>query len=171
MFGHLIKNLMIMKNLYLIAFLFFANISFSQDYIKIDSLKINETNYKTMHISDGSSSFYKAFAVIVVIENDLETVKNKIIQCYLNEKHEYTEIYLITLQENNIYKNIVLETFISTIDDYRMKNNLYTALIPYTVTPYFKFTYHTEQKKRNLNELKNLYFIYNIDDICNILKK
>lgn len=161
-----------MKNLYLIAFLFFSTFSFSQDYVIIDSLKINETNYKTMHISDGNSSFYKAFAVIAIIENDLEIVKNKIIQCYLNGKHEYTEIYLIALQDdNNIQKNIVLETFISKIDEHRMKNNLYTALTPYSVTPYFKFTYHTEQKKRNLNELKNLYLINNIDNICNILKK
>lgn len=160
-----------MKKIFLTTLLLLlANLLFSQDYVIIDSLKINETSYKTMYISDGKSSFYKAFAVITVAENELDTIKNKIIQCYLNGKHEYTEIYLITIFENNVDKNRILETFITKIDEYRMKNNLYTVLIPNTSTPYFKFTYHTDQKRRTLSELNNLYFVKNNDNICSILK-
>lgn len=159
-----------MKKLILIALLFSSSLLFSQDFIKIDSLQVGEKFYTTIHISDGKYSFYKAFAVIAVAENELETIKNKIIQCYLNGKHEYTEIYLITIFENNVDKNRILETFITKIDEYRMKNNLYTVLIPNTSTPYFKFTYHTDQKRRTLSELNNLYFVKNNDNICSILK-
>lgn len=160
-----------MRYIYVITFIFFISFSYSQDTVISDSLSINKVSYKTIHISYGNFSGYKAFTVLAVLENDLEVVKNKIIQCYSKNKYERTEIYLIEFKNNKLDKNVALEMFYNKIDDYRMKNNLYTALIPFSVSPYFKFTYHLEQKRRSLNELDNLHFVKNTDNICDILHK
>jgi hypothetical protein len=159
-----------MKKIILLFVLITSNL-YGQDYIKKDSIFIANKKYETVHISYGNSSGYKAFIVLAILKNDLDAVKNKIIQCYSKNKYERTEIYLIEFKNNKLDKNVALEMFYNKIDDYRMKNNLYTALIPFSVSPYFKFTYHLEQKRRSLNELDNLHFVKNTDNICDILHK
>lgn len=160
-----------MKYIYILASFFCSAFSFSQDYIKTDSLLINNESYETFHISYGSSSFYKSFVVFSIYPENVKSTKDKIIECFKENKLEHTEIYLIAIPKIDSKKSQILEEYLLKIDLDRMKNNLFSALIPCSSDSKFKFTYYTDQQRKKISEFNYLYELTEKDNVCKLLKK
>lgn len=160
-----------MKKYFVLVLLVFFTNTFSQDFIKNDSLYVGNVSYKTSHISYGSSSFYKSFVVFSIYPENVKSTKDKIIECFKENKLEHTEIYLIAIPKIDSKKSQILEEYLLKIDLDRMKNNLFSALIPCSSDSKFKFTYYTDQQRKKISEFNYLYELTEKDNVCKLLKK
>lgn len=160
-----------MKYIFILTLFLTSTFSFSQDYIKNDSLYVSNVSYTTLHISYGNSSFYKSFVVFSVDPANIESTKDKIIECFKKNKLEHTEIYIIAVPKNDVNKNQILEEFLSKIDFNRMENNLFTALVPFSIDSKFKFKYYTNQQRKKICEFTYLYQLNEKDNVCKFLNK
>lgn len=159
------------KLLNLIFFLF--TISFyCQDFVKKDTIKLDDETYTYSHISFGETNGTKYFKLMTCSENDFNSIKNAVINCATKSKLEYSEFYIMIIP-NEIIKtkkeNEVLFRLIREIDQYRMSMNLSTALIKqkYDVSNN-KFEYFINEPITDFNEYK---LQIKVQDICSFLKK
>lgn len=161
------------KYLLIISFLFFKTFIYSQDFVKSDTLKVENEIYKTSHISTAtsSSSLTKYFKILTCDSLDFKKIELEIMNCSREHKLEYTEFYLISipnynkLQSNN--ETAILINFINKIDAERMKLNLSTALIKLKYDyENNKFEYYLDQPKIDLIEFKSYKLNIKPNEVC-----
>lgn len=141
-----------MKKIFFIITIAFLHYStYSQDYIKSDSLKIEGKIYKMQHLSFDNSSGLKLFKVMTCDSLNLKKIKIEIADCYKNHKLEFTEFYVISIPD---YKKIspeketnILMRFLEQIDNERMSLKLSTALIKSKFKNNFIYEYFLDQSK------------------------
>ena len=171
-----LRTFLINKNLKIIFLLFLNNSMFSQDFIKSDTLKVEGKTYETYHISFGNTSGLKLFKVMTCETSKMNQIKKEIINCNKNNKLEFTEFYIIAI---NNCKNInskkdlnILKNFINKIDKERMSLKLSTALIKskFKIED-FTYEYFLDKPKNNIIDFKNYKLRITSNEVCDFLKK
>jgi hypothetical protein len=160
-----------MRKLVVIATFFLSIALHSQDYIVKDTLKHENLVFNYEHLSFGKTSFSKFFKVIICHDKDFEMIKKKIISCKNTEKSEFTEFYLLAipdLSKNQIV--LILNQLLNKIDNYRMEQNLETALIKCKLDiKRNQFTYQLDQPKQAVSSFKNFVILYQTSMNCSAI--
>lgn len=166
------KIFKIVLNIKTLCILLFANSIFSQDYIKNDSIKFDQTTYIYTHISFGMSNSTKYFKVMTCKKSECSKVEKAIVDCAKNSKLEYSEFYLLLIPDEklkNINDKTILLHFIHKIDIDRMSLNLSTALIK------SNYDYKNNIFEYLLNEPETTFNEYKLNitpkEVCSFLKK
>ncbi len=149
--------------------LFFLNISFSQDFIKKDTILSNGKIYTFSHISFGSSSLTKYLKVFTCNNSDYIKIEKEIIKCVKNRKVEFTEFYLLSVSSNEstLDEKNVLMSLLRKIDNERMKLNLTTTLIDFNYSAEKNlFQYLLSEPEKKLEEIKNYKIRINKNNVC-----
>jgi hypothetical protein len=163
------------KHLLIISFLFLKTFTYSQDFIKSDTLKVESEIYKTSHISIGNSSLTKYFKILTCDSSDFKKIELEIISCYTKHKLEYTEFYIISIPnyiglQSNKETNILMN-FINKIDAERINLNLSTALIKLKYDfENNKFEYYLDQPKIDLIKFKDYKLNIKPNEVCMFLR-
>lgn len=152
-----------------------SNLIFSQDYVINDTLNIKEGTYLFTHISFGQSNLTKYYKVMLTSSVDYEKVKKEIINCANKNILEYSEFYLLRIPNNKWKKKCsnkkILTHLMRKIDSRRMTLNLSTSLINFKyILENNKFEYFTNQKYKNIKDLKNVKLGIKPEDVCYFLR-
>ena len=100
-------------------------------------------------------------------------VKNNIKKCYIKYKIEYTEFYLIPIDENDDNKILIINHCLKKIDDARMLNNLSTIQVPFKENydnniKNIKFNYEKNNLK-DFNKIEDFHQNVNAKNICHLI--
>ena len=158
-----------------ICFLLFFNSIYSQDYIKKDSIKINDKTYHYTHISYGKSSLTKYFKVMTCNFNMTSKVEKEIISCNHKFKLEFTEFYILSTpncESNSEEDRVILLELLRKIDIERMSLNLSTSLVNYKYNiEKNKFEYFINEPDKNIENYKHFKYKIRPNEICEFILK
>ncbi|OYX83247.1 MAG: hypothetical protein B7Y83_12090 [Flavobacteriales bacterium 32-34-25] len=163
------------KHIYIVTFFLIQVTIYSQDFIKSDSLKIDNKLYQMRHLSYGNSSGLKLFKVVTCDLSNLKKIEAEIKNCWNNRKLEYTEFYILSIPN---YRNIqskeetnILIKFLEKIDLERMNSKLSTALVKYKLLNDFTCEYFLDEPKESLSSFKDYKLNVQETEICSFLIK
>jgi len=159
----------------IIFYILISNLLYSQDYIATDSLKVKRSIYEFSHISFGQSNLTKYYKVMICNSKDFSNIKREIISCAKENKLEFSEFYLLSIPNYEIINNCddeeILITFISKIDEERIKLNLSTSLINFKYdSTKDKFEYFAHKELKNIKDLKNYKLKITPEEVCTFLR-
>jgi hypothetical protein len=159
-----------MKTYIFICIIIFQN-CFAQDFVKTDTIQLENIEYEVCHISFGKSSLTKYFKVITTDNKSFDKLEKEIIDCASKTKLEYTEFYLISICKESNTKS-VLKLLYDKIDKDRMQQNLSTSIIQFKYDILSdKFTYLINEPRKTIEELKNYSINLKIKDVCEFVRK
>lgn len=163
-------------NLKIVFLLLVTTRMYCQDFVKMDTIKIDSKIYKTYHISYGNSSGLKLFKVMTCNSSNINKIKQAIINCNKNQKLEFTEFYIVSINNDKDIsrkKEIdILIKFLEKIDTERMKLKLSTALIQSTFKIQdFTYEYLLDKPKKSLFEFEYYKLNITLKDVCNFIRK
>ncbi|MEC4048902.1 hypothetical protein OX284_005650 [Flavobacterium sp. SUN046] len=137
----------------------------SVNYLDSDTLYINKSKALISEIEYVIEGKYINLEVLFVVElKNYNTIFKKIIYHEMNNPYRsYNNFHIVGINYQEI--NATKEQLLDAIDGYRMKNNQSTFLRKNSYsTQRKKFTYQNDKKQ--LNELKDVYFIKNDSEVC-----
>jgi hypothetical protein len=169
-------KLKIMKKQFVLLLLLYSYYSYSQDFIKNETIYILRKKYNTTHISYGNSNLTKYYKIFTCDSKYKEQFVKQVINCAEKNKLEYSEFFIIFIPNLNSlssYTEKKISTYyLEKIDSERMKLNLSTSLIKFKYD--YKsntFKYLIYEPREKINNLKFVFFRIQPDNVCNYMKK
>ena len=168
-------KLIIMKKQFVPFLLLFAYWSYSQDFIKNETINIFTKNYYITHVSYGNSSLTKFYKIFTCDLKYKEQFVKQIINCSKKNKLEYSEFYVIFIPKLNSLSSYtekkIVTFYLEKIDSERMKLNLSTSLIKFNYD--YKnnsYNYLLNNPREKIDSLEFVFFRINLGKVCNYMK-